>query len=260
MVLTRDDADLNEDVGEVFTKYNITLLQALAEQMKLKDPPHKAPPQIWDDGAPMREDGKFRDATKEEVMYYLDPKNHMDGDSKFQFLDLSASGGISEEAMKSYLMDKGILAGKEKIYLDAAEQHNISEVYLAAHSALETGNGTSILAKGILYNGKRVYNMYGIGAFDSGPNTGGKKMAYEMEWFTPEKAIEGGAEWISKKYIHNFQNKQNTLYKMRWSPDKPGHHQYATDVRWAMTQTKKIKFSNFQNAKWKFDIPVYASM
>ncbi|EJJ6363209.1 hypothetical protein NJG99_002574, partial [Staphylococcus pseudintermedius] len=33
---------------------------------------------------------------------------------------------------------------------------------------------------------------------------------------------------------------QNTLYRMRWNPKKPGTHQYATDISWAKVQAKMI--------------------
>ena len=96
----------------------------------------------------------------------LNPEKYLEGTNKFQFLDLSASAGISEEDMKSFLQGKGILEGKENVYLNAAATYHISEVYLVAHSALETGNGTSPLAMGYSINGTTVYNMYGINAKD----------------------------------------------------------------------------------------------
>jgi type VI secretion system secreted protein VgrG len=66
----------------------------------------------------------------------------------------------------------------------------------------------------------------------------------------------GGAEWISKNYINSG---QNTLYKMRWNPDRPGTHQYATDVAWASKQAKTLKnmFSAFPNAELSFEFPIY---
>lgn len=161
--------------------------------------------------------------------------------------------------MTTFLSEKGILEGKAKTYLDAAQKYNISEVYLAAHSSLETGNGTSVLATGIVIDGVTVYNMYGIGAFDSDPIGRGSQYAYSMGWTTPEKAIEGGAQWISEQYISNASYKQNTLYKMRWNPADPGVHQYATDIGWVAKQTNSIKkmYDDFPNASLKFDIPKY---
>ncbi|MGY0203717.1 hypothetical protein ACW7EJ_09285, partial [Acinetobacter soli] len=59
--------------------------------------------------------------------------------------------------------------------------------------------------------------------------------AFEQKWFTPEMAIQDGARWISENYVNHPTYKQNTLYKMRFNPDRPGVHQYATDIGWAFT-------------------------
>ncbi|MGY0204271.1 hypothetical protein ACW7EJ_12285, partial [Acinetobacter soli] len=46
--------------------------------------------------------------------------------------------------------------------------------------------------------------------------------AFEQKWFTPEMAIQDGARWISENYVNHPTYKQNTLYKMRFNPDRPG--------------------------------------
>ena len=80
-----------------------------------------------------------------------------------------------------------------------------------------------------------------------------------MGWTTPNKAIDGGAKWISENFINNGSYHQNTLYKMKWNPSDPGVHQYATAINWAVAQTSEIKgmYDNFPNAVLTFDIPVY---
>lgn len=227
------------------SNYDVSLQAALDKQMKQS-------PQI-------QKNGKWVNASREEVMQYLNPSNNDEGAAKYQFLDLSAPAGVNKEDMAKYLSGKGILSGKADTYLEAAKKYNVSEVYLAAHSALETGNGTSVLAKGVVVNGVTVYNMYGIGAYDSDPIGGGAQYAYKMGWTTPEKAIEGGAKWISEQYINNPSYEQNTLYKMRWNPASPGQHQYATDVGWAVKQTSVIKkmYDSFPSASLRFDTPTY---
>lgn len=66
-------------------------------------------------------------------------------------------------------------------------------------------------------------------------------------------------EWISENYVNDEIYQQNTLYEMRWNPNLPGTHQYATDIAWAIKQAPNIKkmYDNFPNAKLTFDIPVY---
>ena len=101
--------------------------------------------------------------------------------------------------------------------------------------------------------------MFGIGAVDSDPIGKGAQYAYNMGWTSPEKAIMGGAQFISQKYINNYPYNQDTLYEMRWNPASPGYHQYATDIAWATKQAVWMEklYASFENATLTFDIPVY---
>jgi len=109
-----------------------------------------------------------------------------------------------------------------------------------------------------MYNGRKVYNMFGIGAIDTDPTNSGAARAYAEGWFTPEAAIIGGAKFIGEKYIHN-DYPQNTLYKMRWNPAAPGIHQYATDIGWASKQTMNIynMYQSLGTYTAIFDVPVF---
>ncbi|MFW2108398.1 glucosaminidase domain-containing protein [Bacillus spizizenii] len=201
----------------------------------------------------------WRNASSDEVVQYVDP-NNFSRDSKyyFQFLKLSQTAGLNvTEVNQKVLAGKGILTGKAKAFIDAANQYGINELYLISHALLETGNGTSDLANGLTYNGKKVYNMYGIGAYDSNPNYYGAKYAYEQGWFTPEAAIIGGAKFIGSSYIHNTAYNQDTLYKMRWS--STATHQYATDIGWAYKQVNRMYslYSLLDGYTLYFDVPEY---
>ncbi|MDU6793544.1 MAG: hypothetical protein E6429_05225, partial [Staphylococcus sp.] len=70
------------------------------------------------------------------------------------------------------------------------------------------------------------------------------------------KAIIDGAKFIAQDYIKSG---QNTLYKMRWNPDQPGTHQYATDINWANVNAEGLKYLYDQiNSVGKyFEIPVF---
>lgn len=195
-------------------------------------------------------------ATKADVQKYIDPSKLNSGYAKYQFLDLRRTNGISEDRLNKYLSDKGILRGKADVFIEAAKANGISEVYLAVHSALESGNGTSTLAKGVDFKGKKVYNLFGIGAFDSDPVGGGAEYAYNQGWFDIDSAIYGAAQWISENYIYAG---QNTLYKMRWNPKKPGTHQYATDVAWAQKQASVLKslVEGLTSSDVLFDVTTY---
>ncbi|SEP75211.1 Beta-N-acetylglucosaminidase [Virgibacillus subterraneus] len=219
-------------------------------------------PQVWSSGG-------WVDASREQVAYYVNSSNFHKGDNSFfQFLNLSEPAGVNaKEINENILKNKGTLSGEAQAFISAANTHNINEIYLMAHALHETGNGSSDLAAGVPVddNGNvvdknkatnTVYNMYGIKAFDSCPIDCGAKHAFEQGWFTPEKAIIGGAAFIGNNYINAG---QNTLYKMRWDPDSPGKHQYATDVAWAFNQTSNISnlYNSIDNYVLIFDIPVY---
>jgi mannosyl-glycoprotein endo-beta-N-acetylglucosaminidase len=104
-----------------------------------------------------------------------------------------------------------------------------------------------------------VYNMFGINAVDSNPLYKGAEFAYNQGWFTPEAAIRGGAVFVAKNYVNHAAYGQDTLYKIRWNPGRPGLHQYATDIGWASKQTGFIRqlYQQVNIYSLKFDIPRY---
>ncbi|WP_353948981.1 glucosaminidase domain-containing protein [Sporolactobacillus sp. Y61] len=200
-------------------------------------------------------------ASPADVRHAMDPVSYSrDTTEYFQFLKLSAVTNVyADEVNSRILSNKGILSGKAEVFLQAARNTNINEIYLISHALHETGNGRSELANGVVYNGKTVYNMFGIGANDSDPIRHGADFAYSHKWFTPEAAILGGAQFIGQNYIHNPRYQQNTLYKMRWNPAAPASHQYATDIGWAVKQTYEIKqlYDLLSSYKLIFDVPQY---
>lgn len=198
-------------------------------------------------------------AEASEIAEYVNPENYSDGAAKYQFLDLSVPNNMSANELNEYLSGKGILSGMGQAFIDAANEYSVSEAYLVAHACLETGNGTSQLAKGVEYEGVTVYNMFGIGAYDGNALQGGASYAYAQGWTTPEAAVKGGAKWIAQNYIYRSKARQNTLYKMRWNPLSPGSHQYATDIGWAVKQAYIIaKIIGNSDCLQIFEIPVYS--
>ncbi|WP_143588858.1 N-acetylglucosaminidase [Terribacillus halophilus] len=211
-------------------------------------------------------DRQWVNASPSDIAYYLNPNNFLDNEKqKFQFLDLTRSSGIDKETLNAYIEKKApkdsTLRGQAEAFIEASKLYGINDIYLVSHALLETGNGTSSLAKGNTYKGKTVYNMYGIGAFDECPLECGVKRAYEEGWFTPYDAIVGGAQYIGNDYIKNG---QNTLYKMRWNPNAMANlgkasHQYATDIGWASKQVSTM-FNLYQEIgvyTLYLDIPHY---
>ena len=202
-------------------------------------------------------------ASKEDTAYYLNPDNFINSDTQsLQFLKLSAKANVDDKEVDSKILaGKGILAGKASAFVTAANAYGINEIYLISHALLETGNGTSTLANGVKVNGKTVYNMYGIGAYDGSAISSGAQYAYNAGWFTPEAAIIGGAKFIAQGYVNAG---QDTLYKMRWNPDaaeKTGNatHQYASDIGWATKQVGQIYnlYNLLSSYTLNYEIPTY---
>lgn len=211
-------------------------------------------------------------ALPSDVKEELNTNINMNSSDAFQFLVLSQTAGINESDLAKLLKDKGALSGQEEAFINAGKQFGINEIYLVSHALLETGNGTSDLAKGILVDtvaGKKVepkvvYNMFGYNAKDSCVKTCGSEFAYNQGWTSPEKAILGGAELIAKDWIYHTKYKQDTLYEMRWNPkgiELNGYasHQYATDIGWATKQSSRIAelYKLLDNYTLTFDVPVY---
>ena len=154
----------------------------------------------------------------------------MESSNDFQFLPLDSETRAGEDELNKLLEGKGILEGTGAAFIEAEQKYNINALYLISHALLETGHGQSELASGIEVEGTTYYNFFGIGAFDHDAITEGSSYARASDWSTPDAAIIGGAQFIRTNYLDNG---QNTLYRMRWNPEDPGTHLYATDIEWA---------------------------
>lgn len=219
-------------------------------------------------------------ASEALVSYYVHPKSFMqDSPSYYQFLKLStAVTNLNAKAINEKV-HKGSLVGTADAFIQSGVDHNVNAIYLISHALHETANGASALANGIevgldkdgkavmvttenrdsLTAIKKTYNVYGIGAIDANANKYGAERAYTNGWFTINDAIIGGAQFVKDQYISTG---QDTLYKMRWNPDNPTVHQYATHVMWAVLQAQKI-YDIYEitgantTTNLVFDVPVY---
>ncbi len=231
--------------------------------------------------------------SKSQVLESLDPNNFAFGTrSYYQFAVLTDgySGIVSASQLNSFIAStsngrNGMLAGTGEYFVEAAKTYGMNEVYLLSNAILESGWGTSTLAKGYYYDGKTeiggkkypagtYYNFFGIGAYDGSPLAGGRSMAIKEGWNTPKKAILGAAKWISANYHKPtvssgaVSGPQNTLYRMKWDVQRAvlkGEvwHQYATSRTWA-TGISSVMFDCYtynsipvDKAGLRFDVPRY---
>ena len=200
--------------------------------------------------AQLQKSSSYNDAyTVEELMDLLDP----DKLEKSQFLDVRVATSVTADQLNAFIVltstgQSGMLKGLGSSFVSASQQYGLNEVYLLAHAILESGWGTSTLANGYYYEGGYIdgtyypagtyYNFYGIGAYDSSPLSGGRKLAIINGWNTPAKAVTGAAKWIANNYVYADSYAQPTLYAMKWdyarsnATGERGWHQYATSTSW----------------------------
>jgi beta-N-acetylglucosaminidase len=214
----------------------------------------------------------------------VDPTGKDPSPAQYQFADLRSYSGLSARQINNYLSStesgrSGILNEQGAAFVKASQQYGINECFLVAHAVNETGWGTSELSKGYYYDGKTAiggtyypagtyYNFFGIGAYDSSPLAGGRSMAIQNGWNTPEKAILGGADWIGKYYIYASAYPQSTAYDIKWDTARSntshtyGVHQYATDHLWPAKNSRLMNecydFNDF-TPNLHYLIPAYAA-
>lgn len=228
------------DLKKQLVKYSNshrTLNQAAAIQQNA----YGAAPQVQRNGY------GWSNASLSEIKNAMNPEKLANDDTlKYQFLRLDRPQNISVASLNQLLKGKGVLENQGAAFSQAAAVSGVNEIYLIAHALIETGNGQSQLAKGAnivnnYVNTKsmtKYHNVFGIAAYDSNALYYGINYAKQAGWDTVSKAIVGGAKFISQDYIKAG---QNTLYKMRWNPDNPGTHQYATDINWANANAQYLK-------------------
>lgn len=240
-------------------------------------------------GVYYQKDSGFVRANKIAVSHYLDPRTYLTESHIFAFEKLSfdstftaneiegaLSGSFMANKKISYYDAKGKLIKTNVTYstaiYNAGKKYNINPCFLASKIVNEVGlNGSgSVTGKNKSYPG--IYNFYNIGATDGGdPIAKGLKYAassgsYGRPWNTPEKAINGGAQFLASSYIAKG---QQTHYLQRFnvnpnSTNNPYEHQYMTNL----TATASIAYSTYQSYKsngvldraYVFTIPVFKNM
>lgn len=149
-------------------------------------------------------------------------------ETNFADKDLSEYPIFTIDEMNEWIAERApkgsSFIGKGEEFLEASQQADLDPRYLVAHSAIETGWGTSRICKD-------KNNYFGIGAFNHDPYNKAKTFD------SAESGIIAGAVWISNNYT---QKGQNTLNKMIY-----GEKKYAIEDDGSPAQSwidKMIKF------------------
>ncbi len=205
-------------------------------------------------------------ATREQIEYYVDPRNFLDEKNIFMFEKQTYTKGIySSTGMESIWVELPAAELSEKTFVsyftEAGQSAGISPYFITARAQLESGNGTSKLALGTITGCEGYYNFYGINAINTNPSAGGE-FAKENNWNTKRKAVIEGAAWVKNQYIGCM---QYSAYFMKYSfiPTRLWH-QYMTDIAAPSKDAKNYYTAHLTggtlDSQIEFVIPVFDNM
>lgn len=209
------------------------------------------------------------------VGYYLDPRNFLNEKNIFMFeslvynanQDSSVQGILNDSFMSGSFTENGYTKTYAQAFIDAAKESGVSSTHLASRSLQEMGTTMSSAASGAVSGYEGYYNFYNIGAY-SGVNNyiNGLEYAKKAGWNSRQKAITGGAWFISNKYVKNG---KDTLYFQKFNVSSnrttaPYTYEYMTNIMAPSSESASIYNSYKNNGKlnnvYTFKIPVYNSM
>ncbi len=223
-------------------------------------------------GSKTYDTGRWHCASKVTVEYMMDPRNSINEDDIFQFLQLSYVD-CNYTDLQSMVANYGYLNKKDLLQkiISIGKEKNVNPYFIVAKIIQEQGNGTGILATGKSYKGtdgvtyEGYYNYLNINASGNGSAnviTNGLKYAKNKGWDTPEKSIEGGLDTIANNYIKYG---QDTMYFQKFNVSSTKYsyytHQYMQNVMGAQSEgtilRRSLEKNNLKNAKYTFIIPLY---
>lgn len=225
-------------------------------------------------------------ANSATVSYYMDPRLYLKPDYVFMFEKLTYDSQYHTVDKVKNILSSTRLGNYDSnyanSYMEAAKKYNVSPIHLASRTRQEIGDTTAVISgASFTYNNRTysgLYNAYNIGAYSGAENwknglifaNGGedgttKSTYYGRPWNTLNKAIVGGAQFISEGYINN---NQYTGYLQKFNvfngKDKIGVHQYMTNLRAPLGESSSTystydSFGMLSN-DFVFTIPVYNNM
>ena len=209
------------------------------------------------------------------VGYYLDPRNFLNEKNIFMFeslvynanQDSSVQGILNDSFMSGTFTENGYTKTYANAFIEAAKESGVSSTHLASRALQEMGTTMSSAASGTVSGYEGYYKFYNIGAY-SGDNNylNGLEYAKKEGWNSRQKAITGGAWFISNKYVKNG---KDTLYFQKFNVSSnrttaPYTYEYMTNIMAPASESTSIYNSYKNNGKlnnvYTFKIPVYNSM
>lgn len=230
-------------------------------------------------------DGSWVAASKEIIMYYMDPRNFLNDTYIFMFENQSYDSSYqSESGVKTILADT-FMSGSytcpdtrkkytySQTFMDAAKKSGVSPYHLASRCRNEQGVNGAPQSLGTVKGYENYFNFFDIQAYATSTMTAaemGCKYAkttnptYLLPWTNQYKSIVGGSIFLGTGYITKG---QDTLYLQKFDMVDGGnglyYHQYMTCVFGQANEAISLKNAYSQdilNSAMEFKIPVYNNM
>lgn len=230
-------------------------------------------------------DGSWVAASKEIIMYYMDPRNFLNDTYIFMFENQSYDPSYqTESGIKTILADT-FMSGSytcpdtkkkytySQTFMDAAKKSGISPYHLASRCRNEQGVNGAPQSLGTVKGYENYFNFFDIQAYATSTMTAaemGCKYAkttnptYLLPWTNQYKSIVGGSIFLGTGYITKG---QDTLYLQKFDMVDGGnglyYHQYMTCVFGQANEAISLKNAYSQdilNSAMEFKIPVYNNM
>lgn len=230
-------------------------------------------------------DGSWVAASKEIIMYYMDPRNFLNDTYIFMFENQSYDPSYQTESGVKTILADTFMSGSytcpdtkkkytySQTFMDAAKKSGVSPYHLASRCRNEQGVNGAPQSLGTVKGYENYFNFFDIQAYATSTMTSaemGCKYAkttnptYLLPWTNQYKSIVGGSIFLGTGYITKG---QDTLYLQKFDMVDGGnglyYHQYMTCVFGQANEAISLKNAYSQdilNSAMEFKIPVYNNM
>ena len=230
-------------------------------------------------------DGSWVAASKEIIMYYMDPRNFLNDTYIFMFENQSYDPSYQTESGVKTILADTFMSGSytcpdtkkkytySQTFMDAAKKSGVSPYHLASRCRNEQGVNGAPQSLGTVKGYENYFNFFDIQAYATSTMTAaemGCKYAkttnptYLLPWTNQYKSIVGGSIFLGTGYITKG---QDTLYLQKFDMVDGGnglyYHQYMTCVFGQANEAISLKNAYSQdilNSAMEFKIPVYYNM
>ena len=230
-------------------------------------------------------DGSWVAASKEIIMYYMDPRNFLNDTYIFMFENQSYDPSYQTESGVKTILADTFMSGSytcpdtkkkytySQTFMDAAKKSGVSPYHLASRCRNEQGVNGAPQSLGTVKGYENYFNFFDIQAYATSTMTAaemGCKFAkttnptYLLPWTNQYKSIVGGSIFLGTGYITKG---QDTLYLQKFDMVDGGnglyYHQYMTCVFGQANEAISLKNAYSQdilNSAMEFKIPVYNNM